>query len=222
MTYFKIEPMTPSSNNATRSILSVSNLIFATPERKLFSNLTFQLLRGVSLVCGGEDRGKTTLLRLLAGELIAQAGTLSINGVSLKEQATAYKAQVFWVAPRSEAFDQLKVADYFASVQHRYPRFDALLLTDLVDGLSLAEHLNKSLYMLSAGSKRKVWLAAAFASGAAVTLLDEPFAALDMASIRFVTELLADAAEHSGRVWVIADYTAPSGLSLAGMIDLGD
>jgi hypothetical protein len=42
-----------------------------------------------------------------------------------------------------------------------------------------------------------------------------------MASIRFVTALLADAAQHSSRAWVIADYEAPSGLTLAGMIDLG-
>jgi ABC-type multidrug transport system ATPase subunit len=172
-------------------------------------------------VLGGEDRGKTTLLRLLAGELSAQTGTLSINGVGLKDQASAYKAQVFWVAPRSDAFDQFTVADYFASVQRSYPHFDAQLLAELVEGLSLTEHLNKALYMLSAGSKRKVWLAAAFASGAAVTLLDEPFAALDMASIRFVTELLTDAAEHSRRAWVIADYEAPQGLPLTNVIDLG-
>ena len=202
--------------------LQATGLSFKTSERVLFTNLTAHIPSGLTWVTGGEDRGKTTLLRLLAGELSTQAGTLSINGVDLNNQATAYKAQVFWIAPRSEAFDQLTVADYFTTVQYRYPRFDALLLADLVEGLSLAEHLNKALYMLSAGSKRKVWLAAAFASCAAVTLLDEPFAALDMASIRFVTELLTDAAENSGRAWVIADYEAPSGLPLAGVIDLGD
>jgi energy-coupling factor transporter ATP-binding protein EcfA2 len=74
--------------------------------------------------------------------------------------------------------------------------------------------------MLSTGSKRKVWLAAALASGAAVTLLDEPFAALDQASINFVLELLADATEHPTRAWVMADYTAPEGVPLAAIIDL--
>lgn len=82
--------------------------------------------------------------------------------------------------------------------------------------------MNKQLYMFSAGSKRKVWLAAAFASGAAVTLLDEPFAALDKASIGFVVELLEDAADHPERAWVIADYEAPGDVRLASVIDLGD
>ena len=202
------------------AILTAHQLGFATPERTLFTGFSLQLSTGVNLVCGGENSGKTTLLRLLAGELPAHAGTLSINGICLKDQPVAYKEQVFWVAPRSDAFDQLIVADYFAFVQRRFRRFDPLLQADLIEGLSLTGHVDKSIYMLSAGSKRKVWLAAAFASGAAVTLLDEPFAALDMASIRFITELLADAAQHSGRAWVIADYEAPKGLALAGMIDL--
>ena len=74
--------------------------------------------------------------------------------------------------------------------------------------------------MLSSGSRRKVWLAAAFASGAALTLVDEPFAALDQASIKVVGELLADAAGDSGRATVIAHYEAPPGLALAMTLDL--
>lgn len=220
MTYFKIQPMTSPAQALPPAILTARQLGFATSERTLFNSLSLQIPAGVTLVCGGEDSGKTTLLRLLANELTAHAGALSINGIGLNDQAVAYKEQVFWVAPRSDAFDQLIVVDYFTTVQHRFPRFDTQLLADLIEGLSLTEHLNKALYMLSAGSKRKVWLTAAFASGATVTLLDEPFAALDMASIRFITELLADAARHSCRAWVIADYEAPKGLALAGRIDL--
>ena len=76
--------------------------------------------------------------------------------------------------------------------------------------------------MLSTGSKRKVWLAAAFASGAPVTLLDEPFAALDQASIGFVMELLQDAAQHPTRAWVLAHYEAPGEVPLAAIIELAD
>jgi ABC-type nitrate/sulfonate/bicarbonate transport system ATPase subunit len=82
--------------------------------------------------------------------------------------------------------------------------------------------MGKQLFMLSTGSKRKVWLTAAFASGAAVLLLDEPFAALDAPSIAFVKEQLQGISAHAGRAAVIADYAAPSGVPLAGVIDLGD
>jgi heme exporter protein A len=113
-------------------------------------------------------------------------------------------------------------ADYFKSQHRLHAGFDAQALGTLTEGLSLTPHLDKPLFMLSTGSKRKVWLAAAFAACAPVTLLDEPFAALDKASIGFVMELLADAAGQPARAWVIAHYEAPGNLPLAAIIDLGD
>jgi energy-coupling factor transporter ATP-binding protein EcfA2 len=75
--------------------------------------------------------------------------------------------------------------------------------------------------MLSAGTKRKVFLAGVLASGATVTLLDEPFAALDRASIGLVLELLQEAAAHPSRAWVVADYVAPPGVGLTGRVECG-
>ncbi|OYU42303.1 MAG: ABC transporter, partial [Burkholderiales bacterium PBB4] len=66
------------------------------------------------------------------------------------------------------------------------------------------------------------WLGAAVASGASLTLLDEPFAALDKASIGCVLDFLTEAAGHRTRAWVVADYQAPAGVPLAHTIDLGD
>jgi heme exporter protein A len=86
--------------------------------------------------------------------------------------------------------------------------------------LSLNDHVSKSMYMLSAGSKRKVWLAAAFASGATLTLLDEPFAALDKASINFLMERLERFNQNTHRAWVIADYEVLQNLSTNFTISL--
>jgi ABC-type multidrug transport system ATPase subunit len=103
--------------------------------------------------------------------------------------------------------------------------FDDAVLADVVRGLGLQEQMHKQLFMLSTGSKRKVFLAAAFASSAAVTLLDEPFAALDAASIGFILSWLRSAANDDSkaceRAWIMADYLAPEGLRLAQIIDLG-
>ena len=169
---------------------------------------------------GGDGSGRTTLLRLLAGELPAQGGQLQLRQTSLRDAPLAYRQLVFWADPRSTAFDQLTAVACFKFWQGVHPGFDEKLLGALTEGLSLTPHLDKPLYMLSTGSKRKVWLAAAFASGAALTLLDEPFAALDKASIAFVLELLADAAEHPTRAWVLAHYEAPLNVALAHIIEL--
>lgn len=210
----------PATTPAT--VLQVKDLCFLYPQRALFSDWSACIPPGVTLVRGGDGSGKTTLLRLLAGELPADAGQLQISDACLGEQPLAYRQQVFWADPRSEAFDQMTPVDYFQFRRQHHPGFDEQLLADLIEGFSLATHMDKFLYMLSTGSKRKIWLAAAFASGAALTLLDEPFAALDKASIRFVIELLQDAARHPARAWLISGYEAPADVPLAATIELGD
>jgi ABC-type multidrug transport system ATPase subunit len=201
-------------------VLQMDGLCLRFSQRELFANLSATIPPGVTWVEGGEGSGKTTLMRLMSGEMAADTGRMQINGVSLADQPQVYRSQVFWADPRSEALDAITPVAYWAVVQKRYPVFDTQLLAELVAGLSLAPHQDKALYMLSTGSKRKVWLAAAFASGAAVTLLDEPFAALDKASINLVLELLHDAATHATRAWVVADYEAPRGVPLASSVML--
>lgn len=204
------------------TILQATALSFSYPGHQLFSNFSAAIPSGITLVRGDDGQGKSTLLRLLAGALPVQSGQLLIHGVDLHSQPANYKAQVFWAEPRSDAFDQLSVPDYFERQRRSHAGFDEAVLTNVVVGLGLSEHLHKQLFMLSTGSKRKVFMAAAFASGAAVTLFDEPFAAVDAASIGFMSHWLQGAQCASNRAWVIADYLAPEGLPLAQVIDLGD
>ncbi len=202
-------------------VLWLDGLHFGFAGHDLFNGLDARIPPGVTWVGGDENTGKTTLLRVLAGELSPKQGALHINGIALAEQPQAYRGQVFWVDPRTQVFDALTPQTYWDGVRKQFPAFSQALLGDLVEGLALAPHSEKSLYMLSTGTRRKVFLAAAFASGAAVTLLDEPFAALDKASVALVLELLQEAAMHPSRVWVVADYVAPHGVALAATVALG-
>jgi ABC-type nitrate/sulfonate/bicarbonate transport system ATPase subunit len=89
----------------------------------------------------------------------------------------------------------------------------------------LAPHLGKPIYMLSTGSGRKLGWVAACASGAPVTVLDTPFAALDALSVRALTQRLRQAAQDTQRAWLLGDHECPEGLAdvpWAGQIDLGD
>lgn len=205
---------------APPAILQVTDLSFRYPERELFASWSIRIPAGVTLVRGGEGSGKTTLLRLLAGELPVKGGDLRIGDLPLAQQRAAYRQQVFRPDPRSTDFDQVTPLEYFKTLHRHYPAFDDSMVDGLIEGLSLAPHRGKPLYMLSTGSKRKVWLTAAFACGAAVVLLDEPFAALDRGSIDYVKKLLQDAAGNPTRAWVLADYETPAGVPLAAIIDL--
>ena len=217
----------PTSTPALRPALSPAPVLCATalhwpPDGPVLWGFDrLELPPGVTWVGGGEGRGKTTLLRLLAGDLVVPGSTLALAGQPGLDPAR-YRQQVFWMDPRTEAFDPISAAEFFSATATRYPAWDAELLARLVEVLGLLAHQVKPIYMLSTGSKRKVWLAAALASGATLTLLDSPFAALDKASTGHLLEFLKAAAKQPKRAWVIADYLPPAGVPLAHTIDLGD
>jgi ABC-type Mn2+/Zn2+ transport system ATPase subunit len=91
-----------------------------------------------------------------------------------------------------------------------------------VAGLSLQEHLHKPIYMLSTGTRRKVFLAASMASGAQLVLLDDPFAALDMRSIQFLKKHLSGWTQHTSKACVITLHEVPHDLEVTHTIDLHD
>lgn len=201
-------------------VLEVKGLRFGWREPPLFEHLSFDIPPGVSLVRGGDGSGKSTLLQLLAGALNADAGALVLHGIRLDEHHDAYRHQVFWVDPQTEAHDALAAKGYLESLSRHYPAFSTETLHDLVEGFGLGPHLSKPMYMLSTGSRRKVWLTAAFASGTPLTLIDQPFAALDAPSIRFLRGLLQDASTHPARAWLLADHEVPDGIALKHTIVL--
>ena len=211
--------MTLALNTA---ILQASSLNFSYPDKPLVIDFTADFSPGITLIRGGDGSGKSTLLRLLAGSLPAHSGQLLVKGIDLQLQPHAYKANVFWVDPREDAFDQITALAFFQLQRSTYPNFADAVLADMTSGLGLHEHLHKQLFMLSTGSKRKVFLAAAFAASTAVTLLDEPFAALDAASTGFLIQQLKSEQSSRNRSWVLADYSAPEGVHLAQVNNLGD
>ena len=172
-------------------------------------NLSFTWPAGVSWVCGDEGSGKTTLLRLLAGDVQPTLGTVSVPA-----------GGVFWVDLQNPAHDNTTVQACWDALRVQHPNCNDVLLQDLADALDMHQHRSKRLNMLSTGSRRKAMVVAALASGATVALMDQPFAALDLASIRVIKEFLHEAAEHRTRAWIVADYEAPHDLPLASVLSL--
>ncbi|TWO64982.1 ATP-binding cassette domain-containing protein [Caenimonas sedimenti] len=151
---------------------------------------------GLVAVTGDEGSGKTRWLRALGGD-------------------------VLWLDLFLPGQDELTPAQVWQALAARCARWNAELLEELIAALDLSDHRDKRLFMLSTGSRRKVALAGLLASGATVTCLDQPFAALDAASARIIREFLADMADHPTRTWVVADYEADERLPWRRRIALG-
>lgn len=207
------------------TVLKAQGLVFGhcpPPAPPLFDGLSFVLPAGVTWLGGGEGSGKTTLLRWLAGRLPANQvqGRLHLQGVSLTQDPSAYRRQVAWLDPHDKAHDAQSARRIFTAMPERHAGWNPDALQAHIAGLSLAPHLDKALDMMSSGTRRKVLIAAALAATAPLTLLDQPFMALDRPSIGYLLEVLADAAGQPARAWVVADYEAPPGVPLANTVEL--
>lgn len=209
------------------TVLKAQGLVFShspAASAPLFDRLSFVLASGVTWLGGGEGSGKTTLLQLLAGVLpeTAMQGQLELQGVSLAQDPLAYRRQVSWLDPRDDAHDAHTARAIFADMPTHHAHWNPDALQTHIAGLSLAPHLDKALYMMSSGTRRKVLIAAALAASAPLTLLDQPFMALDRPSIDYLLQVLQHASRQTCRAWVIADYEAPADVPLASEITLGD
>jgi len=202
------------------SVLHIQNLSFSHPDQPaLFIDWSARIGSGVTLVHGDTGSGKSTLLRLMSGASPVE-GKLQLAGVSLADDPEAYRRQVFFCEPATDAFDQVSAGDCASSLTAGDAHFDPAEWQSLVDGFALTPHLHKPMYMLSTGSKRKVWLAAALASGRALILLDEPTAALDAASIRCLWAALSTRGQQDGQAIVVASFERIDRVPLAGLIEL--
>ena len=202
--------MNPSSSQAP--LLRLHDLGFAYPgsPAPVFTHLAADLPAGVALVCGDEGTGKSTLLRLLAGQLQPAQGRLLWQAQPLQA------GQVAWFDAQDPARQQQVVQQILDEL---LPRPPAELKT-LLDELGLVPHLGKPLYQLSTGSRRKVFLAAVLSAGAPLTLVDQPFMALDGPSIQALTTRFQAWQGQAERLLLIADYLPPEGLALSATLDL--
>lgn len=209
------------SSAPTPPILHIDHLHFAYPgDPPIATDWSAGIGAGVTLLHGDTGSGKSTLLRVLAGALPATDGRLTLGGAALPGAAEAYRRQVFFVDPSTDAFDAMGVQECAASLRRADVPFDAARWQALVDGFSLGPHLAKKMFMLSTGSKRKVWLAAALASHQPLTLLDEPTGGLDAGSMRCLWRTLAEIAQEGGRAVIVASGERIDSVPLAATITL--
>jgi ABC-type lipoprotein export system ATPase subunit len=157
-----------------------------------------KIVAGLNAIVGDEGSGKTRFLRQLCDS----------------------NPDAFWLDTRLPEHDQTTLEEFWAQIQMKRPRWSETLCKELCTALDLEDHLGKQLYMLSNGSRRKVALIALLASGAQFICLDQPFVALDQASIEVLCDFLNDMAHDPSRTWLVADYEADPRLDWSAVINL--
>jgi ABC-2 type transport system ATP-binding protein len=152
---------------------------------------------------GPNGAGKTTTLRMIAGLLRPDAGTIRIGGVDALADPVAAKQIVAWVSDEPMIYDKLTPREYLEFVAGLWrvePALAASRTETLLDWLDLAPHGDERCESFSKGMRQKVALAGALVHEPRVIILDEPLTGLDAGSARQVKNVLRERTQAGGTI----------------------
>jgi len=190
--------------------LTAEKLACARGERRVFSDLDFDVRAGEALVVEGPNgAGKTSLLRLIAGFLTPASGSLTLGldtgGLSDGEERSRH---VGWLGHQDGIKPQMAAGEQLEFYARLYGATAAA--APVLERVGLARQREFPCRYLSAGQKKRLGLARLILSGRPLWLLDEPFAALDSAGRALAAELMRDHCAQGGIV--VAATHDPLGL----------
>ena len=167
---------------------------------RLFAGLGLAVAAGDALVVtGANGRGKTTLLRMLAGLTIPEAGEIRLDGAPVRAFSPALRAAVTFAGHALALKDEMSARENLASlVTLCGAQVDDAELDAALDRVALGERKRLPARLLSQGQRRRIGLARLALSRRRVWILDEPLTALDAAARRCSRELLAAHLERGG------------------------
>jgi ABC-2 type transport system ATP-binding protein len=142
---------------------------------------------------GPNGAGKTTTLRMVAGLLRPDAGSVHVAGIDALADPVAAKQVMAWVSDEPMIYDKLTPLEYLEFVAGLWG-IDAASAEssahELLASLGLEPHLHERCEGFSKGMRQKVALAGALVHEPQLIILDEPLTGLDALSARHVKGLL--------------------------------
>jgi ABC-2 type transport system ATP-binding protein len=152
---------------------------------------------------GPNGAGKTTTLRMVAGLLPPDAGSISVFGIDALADPVAAKRLMAWISDEPMIYDRLTPVEYLQFVAGLWevePRDARARAGEILDWLDLSPYAQQRCEGLSKGTRQKVALAGALVHDPKLIILDEPLTGLDAASARQVKNVLRQRAQAGGAV----------------------
>ncbi len=188
------------------AILEISNLCKSFGGLQVTRSVNITVEQGERhLLIGPNGAGKTTLFNLIAGDLLANSGSITLMGKNVTQMPTAVRAQfglartfqIVTLFGRDNLLHNVKLA-LLGKSSMRWRQWGALenekamseRALAMLDSVGLADKALLPLEQTSYGEKRRLEIAMALAQNPQVLLLDEPLAGLSAQERETVTALL--------------------------------
>ena len=191
--------------------------------RPVLSGITMSIPRGqVVAIMGGSGCGKTTILRLIGGQLRPQTGRVLVGGRSVpdldREALYAMRREIGMLFQFGALFTDMTVFENVAFPLREHTELSEDLIRDLVlmklNGVGLRGSAGLKPSELSGGMARRVALARAIALDPMLVLYDEPFAGLDPISLGVVGQLIRQLNDALGITSVIVTHDVYESLKI--------
>ena len=171
---------------------------------------------------GPNGAGKTTTIRMAAGLLLPDSGSIEIFGVDVVREPVAAKRMTAWLPDEPALYDKLDPLEYLEFVAGLWGVEPSLAMTrarELMEVLELWPHRHTRCEGFSRGMKQNVALAGALIHDPMLLLLDEPLTGLDAAIARQVKDLLTARAK-AGRAIILTTHILEVAERLADRIGI--
>lgn len=216
-----------SSMNNTPHLIEARDLSFSWGSRVIYDRLNLVIRRGqVTGIMGPSGTGKTTLLKLIGGQLTPDSGLLLLNDINIasmnRKELFAARARMGMLFQSGALFTDMSVFENVAFPLRAHTDLDENLIRELVGlkleavGLRGTEDLMPA--ELSGGMNRRVALARAIALDPELIMYDEPFAGQDPIVMGVLVRLIRSLRDALGLTSIIVSHDVTETLSIADYV----
>lgn len=174
------------------------------------SNVSIQIKRGeIYGLIGPDGAGKTTLMRMMAGALDFDSGSITITGLDISEQPDRIRERIGYMPQSYGLYTDLTVDEnlLFFSRLFGVPKLRmSKRINELLDFVRLSEFRDRKAGNLSGGMYKKLAIACSILHDPQLLLLDEPTNGVDPVSRRDLWALLFSLVDHGVSVFVSTPY----------------
>jgi phospholipid/cholesterol/gamma-HCH transport system ATP-binding protein len=209
------------------NLVEIEKLTFKRGERVIYDDISLSIPKGkVTAIMGPSGIGKTTLLRLIGGQIKPESGNIFFSGknIPMLSRADLYEARkdMSMLFQSGALFTEMTVYDNIAFPIREHTQLPEDIIEKIVlmkleaVGLRGARHLQPS--ELSGGMARRVALARAIALDPELILYDEPFAGQDPISMGVIVRLIRSLSDALGLTSIVVSHDVPEVMSIADYI----
>ncbi|KUJ00861.1 phospholipid ABC transporter ATP-binding protein MlaF [Vibrio sp. MEBiC08052] len=210
-------------------LVTINNLMFSRGDRKIFDDVSLHVPQGkVTAIMGPSGIGKTTLLRLIGGQLLPESGEIWFDGANIpalgRNKLYQARKKMSMLFQSGALFTDLNVYDNVAFPLREHTELSETFIRTLVLLKLEAVGLRGAAYLmpseLSGGMARRAALARAIALDPELIMFDEPFVGQDPMTMGVLVELIRHLNQALGITSIVVSHDVPEVMSIADWVYL--